>query len=69
MPRFKIGDNVKCLPIQPKAKSNHQGAGFIAGMTFEVRKITETNTNDAIYWPDHGNGIYEHELEGMDWDV
>lgn len=76
MPKFKVGEIVKCLPVQPERHTSSMGAGFIAGGSFKVKKITFQDTNDPIYWPtndgnkafDSSCGVYEHELEEHDWD-
>jgi hypothetical protein len=69
MPKYKVGDTVSCLPVQPERPLSQRGAGFKAGYTFKVKEITLEKEADPIYWPfPNGNGIYEHELEEMDWD-
>lgn len=74
MPRFNVGDTVKCQKIQPEPLPPHQrrGAGFVADMTFTIDKITMEESRDPVYWPISGQGVYrcgvfEHELE-YDWD-
>ena len=69
MPKFKIGDKVKCLARQPKMTYEKMGAGFESGKEFVVSNITQERSSDPIYWPDKEScGVYEHELEELEWD-
>lgn len=69
MPKYKVGETVKCLPVQPTGRNLDMGHGFVAGKSFAIKEITQTHTTDPIYWPKSGGGgIYEHELEENDWD-
>ena len=69
MPKFKIGETVRCLPVQPKVKHEYRGYGFKANKSFVIREITQPNSKDPIYWSSYTEGgVYEHELEENDWD-
>jgi hypothetical protein len=68
MPKYKVGETVKCVSIQPDRPMDSRGCGFSPSKTFVIRKISMENSLDPIYWPSTGGGIYEHELEEHEWD-
>jgi hypothetical protein len=69
MAKFKVGERVTCIKDRPDTADYLKGSGYRAGYRFVIGNITNEFESYPVYWPkEGGNGIYEHELEGMDWD-
>ena len=71
MVKFKVGDEVRCIPGFSNSgypQEHNGGAGYETGLVFIIKKIShETNTDrdgGPIYWEGKGNcGVFEQALE------
>ena len=64
-PKYKVGDELRCIPGFENQSGSLGGAGYEIGKTFIVGRITNNNGDSTIYWPMErsGMGIYERAVE------
>ena len=68
MPKFKQGDKLRCIKVDPVPKREYQrgsrGAGWKDQLVFKVDQIrTEANGTPIYFGGVNGHGVYEDQVE------